>query len=346
MKNEGFLQTLLALCGKLNAIRDFQKVAETVVDEAMQMVSAEAATFWVLDGQKDILLPLVARGPRADALKGLHLQRGEGIAGQVVETREPVLVEDVTGDSRWTQWFDSSTGFVTRSMIVLPVVAGETAIGVLQLVNKRGDEVFNKEDLQKCQQLVEQVATIIYNRQLCDYQERFLVSVLKLIARLAEAHSPLDEGHGERVCRYSLLIADQLGLSEDDRRALTYASLLHDLGKLVENDQQKHPTAGAHLVYQMEPKELVYKVWLGVLYHHERFDGHGYPAGLRGEDIPLIARIIAIADLFDHLYRDGKVQSLQEALEELKSYSGSHLDPVLVEKFLEAVEKHRLSLLA
>ncbi|KUK32242.1 MAG: Metal dependent phosphohydrolase [Thermoanaerobacterales bacterium 50_218] len=339
-------QRLLSLCRKLNSVRDFQKVAEIVVDEAMKMVNAEATTFWLLDGQKDVLLPLVVRGPRADDLKGLCLQRGEGIPGQVVETKEPVLVEDVTRESRWTQWFDSSNGFITRSMIVLPIVAGETAIGVLQLVNKRGNEVFNKEDLRTCQQLVELVATIIYNCQLCDYQERFLVSLLKTIAHLAETHSQADKGHGERVCSYSLLIADQLGLSEDDRRALAYASLLHDLGKLMEDDQQKHPTAGAQLVYQMEPKELVYKVWLGVLYHHERFDGNGYPAGLRGEDIPLIARIIAVADLFDHLYRDGNVQSLQEALEELKSYSGSHLDPVLVEKFLEAVERHPVFLLA
>ncbi len=343
MANEEFLepQRLLALCKKVNSVRDFQKVVEIVVDEVMQMVDAEAATFWFLDGQKDVLLPIVARGPRAEALKGLYLQRGEGIAGQVAETKEPVLVEDVTKDSRWAHWFDSSTGFITRSMIVLPVITGETAIGVLQLVNKRGDAIFDRGDLQKCQQLVGLAAAFVRNCQLCNYQEKFILSLLKVVARLAESHTSADETHGERVCRYSLLIADQLGLSEDERRALAYASLLHDIGKFVEDDQQQHPSVGAQLVYQMEPKELVHQIWLGVLYHHERFDGNGYPAGLRGEDIPLIARIIAVADLFDRLYKEGEVQSLQEALGKLRSYSGSHLDPGLVEKFQEAVEKQK-----
>lgn len=325
----------------LNAAPDFQTMLAVVVEQAIKFVEAEAGTFWFLDEEQDILLPLVTRGPRAEALKGLHLQRGEGIAGQVLESGKPVLIADVTTDSRWARRFDLATGFLTRSMLVFPFAAEGKVMGVLQLVNKQNNHVFDKEDLQKGQALVEQAVPVIQKNQLFSAQEKFLLGLLKILSSLVETRFPLSKGHAERVCRYADLIAEKLEMNREERRTLTYASLLHDLGKIVDDDQEKHPSAGAQMLYQLEPKSLTRQIWRGVLYHHEKYDGSGFPAGLRGKDIPLLARIISVADFFDHLASKAERKSLVEAAEELKHYSGNYLDPQLVEMFITALKKNQ-----
>lgn len=336
------LEELLQAGKILNTLFDFQKAVEAVVDQAMRIVEAEAGTFWFLDEEQNILLPLVARGPRAEALEGLHLQRGEGIAGQVIERGEPVLIEDVARDSLWARRFDLTTGFVTRSMLVLPFSAKGRVFGSLQLINKQNNNVFSAEDLRKCQALVEQAALIIWNNQLYSTQEKFLFSLIKTIVSFIEARSPQNKGHAERVCRYATLIAGELEVSAEEQKALAITSLLHDLGKLTEDELEKHPTAGAQIIYQLEPRSFARQIWLGVLYHHEKYDGSGFPVGLKGKDIPLIARIIGLANFFDHLTRSMEFKSLLAAVDELKHYSGNYLDPYLVEIFTDAIKKSQI----
>ncbi len=322
----------------LSAAPDFQTMLAVAVEQAMKFVEAEAGTFWFLDEEQDILLPLVTRGPRAEAMKDLHLQRGEGIVGQVLESGKPVLIADVTADSRWARRFDLTTGFITRSLLVLPFMAKGKVIGVLQLVNKQNKHAFDNDDLQKGQALIEQSAPVIYKSRLFSTQEKFLLGLLKILASLAESQN---KGHAERVCRYAGLIAEKLEMNREERRALTYASLLHDLGKIAVDDQEKHPSAGAQMLYQLEPTSLTRQIWRSVLYHHEKYDGSGFPAGLKGKDIPLLARIISVADFFDHLTGKAERKSLAEAAGELKHYSGNYLDPQLVEVFITALKDNQ-----
>lgn len=173
------------------------------------------------------------------------------------------------------------------------------------------------------------------------------------IGQAIELKDPYTRGHCERVAAYSLLIAGPAGLSEEEQRQIKHGSWLHDCGKIgvsesILNKQgelteeefeviKNHPTWGAEIARQAQLPETIVNI---ILYHHERFDGQGYPLGMAGKDIPLEARIVAVADVFDALTTDrpyrkafGRSEGTKHILQNMR---GSHLDPVLVDLFVTA----------
>lgn len=159
----------------------------------------------------------------------------------------------------------------------------------------------------------------------------------------------------KRVVGYSLKLAEVLDLSDKERENVRFAAILHDIGKIGIDDailrkggalnsgeevmMKEHPGIGARILEHVEEMEGVIK---GVRCHHERFDGKGYPDKLKGKDIPIQARIIAIADAFDALTTDRpyrKAIDVDTALERLKDGGGSHFDPSLVGKFCQAMNE-------
>jgi diguanylate cyclase (GGDEF)-like protein len=161
--------------------------------------------------------------------------------------------------------------------------------------------------------------------------------------------------HTENVTDYALLLAEELGFSEDVRRTLRIAGLLHDVGKICIPDRilrkpgpltdEEYEIIKQHVViadYLLVDLPNVYEVRSAVLHHHERFDGSGYVRGLKGEEIPLLGRLMAVADAFsamvlDRPYREGR--SFEEALDELRRCSGTQFDPQMVDAFVRAVER-------
>ena len=351
------LETVVEVSREISSTLDVSKVMDVVLDACMGAVKAEAGTLWILEDD-EYLLPLAIRGPKADRLKGLKLKKGEGIAGNVCETREPVFVEDVIRDARWAKRFDASTGFVTRSMLVVPIYTGEKTVGSLQMINKLDGTLFNELDLRISKALAVQSAKIIVNSRIHTHQRQLLDSLLKTIASLLDARDPFIKGHSERVSRNALLIARELELSTEEQEVIERAALVHDIGKIVIGEEvllnadpldakaweqiNKHPSLGANILFQLEPKTVVRQLWAGTMYHHERYDGNGFPVGLSKEDIPLVARIIAIANDFDIMItkqRYVRAKSVKEALEEIERCSGSSYDPELVSIFVKAIRR-------
>ncbi|AMV72254.1 response regulator [Desulfuromonas carbonis] len=178
-------------------------------------------------------------------------------------------------------------------------------------------------------------------------------STLLALAQTIELKDSYTRGHCERVADYALRLAAALDFSEDRSRKIKFGSWLHDCGKigvpesilnykgpLTANETEtmrNHPRWGAEVATQAHlPAEVVNII----LYHHERFDGSGYPHGITGAEIPLEARIVAIADVFDALrtdrpYEEGK--SLEEAIEILRQLCGRSLDPELTDRFIQLV---------
>jgi HD-GYP domain-containing protein (c-di-GMP phosphodiesterase class II) len=175
------------------------------------------------------------------------------------------------------------------------------------------------------------------------------VNTIKALVRAIEAKDTYTRGHSERVAQYSVAIAEKLKLPQDRIEYILYGAILHDVGKIgvsesILNKKDKlldselesirnHPVIGQQLVKDIK---FLYDIDLGVRHHHEHFDGTGYPDRIKGMDIPLEARIIAVADCFDAMtstrtYRGAR--TTQEALVEMKRVAGSQLDPELVEVF-------------
>lgn len=188
-------------------------------------------------------------------------------------------------------------------------------------------------------------------------QDKMLREFLDVFSSFVDAKDSYTYGHSRRVAKYSLEIAEQLGFPDEKCSQAYRIALLHDLGKcfipdeilkkpgvLTQEEIEKirlHPVKGAEMVKGLS---LVPGIYDGILYHHERFDGKGYPTGKKGEEIPLIARIIAVPDAFDAMTSDRvyrKKLSKEEAVKELKDNSGTQFDPKIVDAFLKVLEQKK-----
>jgi HD-GYP domain-containing protein (c-di-GMP phosphodiesterase class II)/uncharacterized membrane protein affecting hemolysin expression len=191
-------------------------------------------------------------------------------------------------------------------------------------------------------------------RENADELERAYVSTLRLLATVIDARDPYTRGHSARVARLSVLLGRKMGLVEEELRDLEVASMFHDVGKIKTPDSilnKKEPLNGEEYEEMMrhtrhgadilDVVDSLKKYVPAVLFHHERFDGSGYPEGLRQAEIPLIASLISIPDAFDAMtsarpYRPA--MSREEAVREMLRFKGVQFDPRMLEHFIKALE--------
>ncbi|MCL4441479.1 MAG: HD-GYP domain-containing protein [Firmicutes bacterium] len=181
------------------------------------------------------------------------------------------------------------------------------------------------------------------------------LNTVKTMVRAIEAKDPYMRGHSEHVAELTLAVAREIGMPERELRKLEYVALLHDAGKIgvseeilnkpstlsmkEYNEVKKHSALGAEIIDKI--KFLSSKSDI-VLYHHERYDGTGYPAGLTGQNIPLESRILAIADAYDAMITNRpfrRAKTSLQALEEMQQLVGTQFDPVLMETFIAVLKK-------
>ena len=197
------------------------------------------------------------------------------------------------------------------------------------------------------------------NEELKDANQKLEKAYMESIETLrftVEAKDPYTRGHSDRVSEYSVLIGKQLGLSEEDLKTLKIGGLFHDIGKIGVPDSillktekltddeyseiKNHPSIGAHIL----SNATIFKDIIPIVkHHHEKYDGNGYPSKLKGEDIPLFARIAAIADTFDAMtskrtYRDSL--GLDIVKSEIERCKGTQFDPKLADIFLDILNNH------
>jgi putative nucleotidyltransferase with HDIG domain len=182
--------------------------------------------------------------------------------------------------------------------------------------------------------------------------------LILVLANAIDAKSPWTQGHSERVSRYALRLADSLGLSQREQAKLRTAALLHDVGKIgmldsllnkpsgLTNDEYEvmklHPNKSADILIPIPRLGEIIDI---VRYHHEHYDGTGYPRGLKAADIPLMSRVLCIADSFDSMTADRPYRSSlgrEYAIKELRACAGTHFDPALTEVFIKLIEEERI----
>jgi len=206
------------------------------------------------------------------------------------------------------------------------------------------------------------MAVAIENYRLNLDVEHTYVETIMALALAVEAKDPYSAGHSKRVGFYATKIGEAMGLEQEMLRTLQDAGVLHDLGKIGIKDEillkttpltpdeakimQQHPIIGEAIV---KPVRSLQKVVALVRHHHEHFDGSGYPGGLKGEEIPLGARILAVADTYDAMVTDRpyrKRLSIEEARAELRKSAGTQHDPVAIEAFLRVLAEKEQRLAA
>lgn len=239
----------------------------------------------------------------------------------------------------------------------------EGFFGWLGLVSFNMKEIFRQGELRLMISLAEQLSVVIANTSLYQDLEYFIINMVKSLVFAIEAKDQYTRGHSERVSKLSMRLGERLGLKGKQYDELRWASILHDIGKIgipesilnkpdrLSDEEfaiiREHPAKGYEI---LKPVSQLEGSLPGVLHHHEQFDGNGYPNGLKGEEIPLIARIIAVADTFDAIsstraYRNAK--SCHQAMSIISQVSGSQLDPEIVGvlKAIAANEGHLLGMI-
>ncbi|HXU46663.1 MAG TPA: HD domain-containing phosphohydrolase [Thermoanaerobaculia bacterium] len=341
-------ESLLEISSALSSTLDLARVLDLALVQAEAICRAETSSIWELDEERGDLFFRVVRGRAAKQIRDLRVPLGRGIVGSVAASGQAEMVNDVAADPRWRG--DKTGAFRTRAILAVPLLAHGKVVGVLQMLNPLEGPRFLPEDLRRMQLFAGVLAPAIENARLYAIQRRQFENTVTVIADAIEKRDPYTGGHVRRVVAYCLLLGTEMGLSQDELGELRIAATLHDFGKIATPDavlrkpapldaeeaevMRRHPADGAEIFGRI--RELK-KVLPGVRHHHERHDGSGYPDGLAGEEIALVARIIAVADTFDAMTTSRPYRLALDparAASEIEAGAGSQFCPTVVAAFL------------
>jgi HD-GYP domain-containing protein (c-di-GMP phosphodiesterase class II) len=346
------LEILTRLSSLLNSSLDFEYVKKKAITAATELLGCETSSLLLKDENGKLFFE-VALGEKGEIVKRFQLNLGEGIAGWVAMHGEPLIVPDVKGDPRFFKEVDQASDFVTHNIICVPLRIKKEVIGVIQGINKLQGQ-FTQDDLKLFQSLADQIAIALDNARLYGELNEMAWQLVKGLSEAIEKRDSYSGGHPQRVLKTCMAMAEHLSLTPEQKRELTLAAILHDIGKVGITDHilgkngrlnveelqiiREHPHVGAEIVGNI--KQL-HSIVPGIKYHHEHYDGSGYPEGLRGEEIPLIARIIAVADTYDAIIHERayhRGMSKSEAVAEITGNSGTQFDPQVVGVFARALD--------
>lgn len=330
------------------------------MDVALDMTGADAGSLLLAAGSDDLVFKVVT-GQGTAELQGRTITRSQGIVGWAVEKGSPVRIEDAARDSRFYPEADRLAGAETKSILCVPLKLNSSSLGALELVSRKHG-AFSEEDESLLKYFADQAALSLEKTQFVEDGRNFEIHLTNILIEAIENISG-KRGHAKRVAKYSLKVAEAIGMPEEERKRLFKASLLHDIGFIrISKSEAKSPTdyhahaeVGADI---LRPINFYADVVPIVLHHHERYDGKGYPSGLKGTDIPLDSRIIAIAEAFDAMVSSDSYKRVEKvitphihpsvvdfdlAIEEINLNAGTQFDPDLARVFVDIVSEDDLS---
>lgn len=347
------LNALSRLSLGLGSTLDLDSILEMVVNEAIEATAAENASIMLIDEAKGHLSIRASRGLHQIAAYNSIAKVGEGISGWVAEHNEPILIVKGKHENRYLN--SCLKREEISSSLTVPLRVKENVIGVLSVNRKKKKEPFTDEHLRLVNSFAAHAAEAIENARLYEDLEATFLGTISALAKAVDARDRYTFGHSEEVTRYGMAIAKKLGLSQADIKNIEIAGRLHDIGKIGVDDRilnkpaqltaderqiiQQHPRIAVDILKSVDMLKDAIPL---ILYHHEHFNGRGYPAGLSGNTIPIGARILTVADSFNAMvsnrpYADPK--PLNVAIAELKRCSGTQFDPHVVKAFLEVLDE-------
>ncbi len=348
------LKTIFQYVVKITNERDVDKLLVNLADMGRDLVSADRCTVWLIDRKKGKIWSKVAHG-----VDRIEIPLSKGIAGYVAKTGEHLVINDAYKDDRFDQQVDITTGYHTRNILALPVQnnQGET-IGVYQAINKMtGNTRFSKKDLEHLLLAASYTGNQLEAIALQEEIESTQREIILTLAEVGEMRSKETGNHVKRVAEYSEILAKAYGLDPDEVSLLRNASPMHDIGKIAIPDSillkhgsltdeerkkmQAHTTLGFEMLNHSDRK-LLKTAALVAVQHHEKWDGTGYPNRLKGEEIHVFGRLLAIADVFDALicrrvYKDP--WSVDKIIAMFTERKGKDFEPKAIDAFLKVKDE-------
>lgn len=352
------LVSLVKISRSITALTDIDELLRVIAEETKNAIQADRCTVFLWDKDTDELWSKVALG--LDSSKEIRFPADKGLAGYVVKTGESLNIVDAYNDSRFNPEVDLKTGYRTKTILCMPITNNNREIiGAFQVLNKI-DGVFTKNDEDLLIAIGGSASIALENAQLFDkqlqmYHEQKLLfdSFIDTLAIAVDARDKITAGHSTRVRLYSTLLAQEIDMAPKDIALLEKAAILHDIGKIgirdsvlqkdgkLTDEEYKHIQEHVRIthnilnrIYMSQDFRIITEMACS---HHEKWDGSGYYRHLKGEEITLGGRILAVADVFDAItskrhYRDK--MPIVNVINILIKDSGSHFDKSLVDTFL------------
>jgi putative nucleotidyltransferase with HDIG domain len=334
------LRTLHRASEVLAAAKDFQALADAALETIFEVTGADRAAVVLRnqDGEAEVAASRVRSAPQGSFTVSRTL------VSDTITKGVSTFARDASSDARFASG-QSVIGQGIRSVMCVPLRTTDDILGALYVDSQSGAGRFSDEDLELLAAIGNQAGVALHRVRLLGELERLLLDTVRAIAATIDAKDGYTHRHSERVAALASRIAAEMGLGAKNQELAGLSALLHDVGKIAVPDSilnkpdrltreefdemRKHPIHGARILSNIQ-SPLVEAVLPGVRSHHEKWDGSGYPDGLRGEEIPLLGRLLGVADFLDALtsaraYHEPK--SVDEVVELIARGAGVHFDP-------------------
>lgn len=331
-------------------------LGQMVVEAAVRITNSSAASLMLMNKQSNELEIVSSKGMSGASI-GAQVKVGEGIAGRVAESGKMILVENIDTDSRFIKSKDVE--YRSKSMMSIPLKVKNKVVGVLNIHATEAYHPFSEREIYLLKILASQAAITLENWNLHESLHQFYLEMAETLARLLEMkEKKAEQKTSLRAIRILVQeITEELKLPETVKKFVELATLIHGIGKIAIDDGilskparlspeeyeqvKKHPLISKEMISQVQFLSPVVPL---ILYHQERWDGTGYPAGLKGEEIPLGARIVSVLAAYQAMtsarpYRPAL--SRAEAIRELKNGAGTQFDPKIVDVFVKILENQK-----
>lgn len=334
----------------MTSSQKMEALLNIIVHGMRKVLETQSAFIALYDNDKKLYLKAYV-GSQKEMRSNMRLSDVKGAIGRAILNLDPIIITKNLAEMSAEQGEDII--YYETNIVCVPILVKDKLKGVLGATDKAGGQNVDQEDISLLENVASQIAICVENTELSKDIEETYYNTLVMLARIVEARDPYSAGHLERVSSYVEMIAEKLDMDDETKKILTGGALLHDLGKVGIEDtilkkeglltsqeyemMKQHSIIGENI---LKPLRSMSKLSSVVRHHHEMYDGTGYPNGLKGEDIPLAARILTVADIYDAITTDRpyrKAMSREEAIKTLISYSGNKLDPKLVEIFTNMV---------
>ncbi|MBN1552227.1 response regulator, partial [bacterium] len=363
-EKRGRMQILTDLvdAGKeVSASLDRDILAHKIVEYAHRITLADTASLLLVDHDADELYIAASIGLKDKYKKGYRMPKNEGIAGWALHRcfclnlrQSEVITPEIGKMMRRNN--------VIKSSICMPIFSDGLPLGVVNVsrLQAEGKQDFDQSDVNFLSILSSHAAVCIRNSDLFDQFQNLYAGSIQALSSALEAKDTYTGGHSERVANFTMMIADKLGMSMTEKRELWTAAILHDLGKIGTPEDilnkasalnsaewsviQTHPTTGAQIVGSIPALKQIAPI---ILHHHEWYDGSGYPMGIAGEQIPIGARILSLADALEAMTSNRPYRKMcprRKIMQELIEGKGRQFDPLITDLLIQMIEKKDIRL--
>ncbi|MEA3371995.1 MAG: HD domain-containing protein [Campylobacterota bacterium] len=348
------VELIFTYLSEVSSLSESGDVIFVLANMGRSLTSADRCSIWLVSDDEKTIWTQVSHG-----MEAVELDIESGIVGSAIVSGDRIIIDDVYEDERFNKEVDESTGYRTKSMMVIPMFnkSGET-IGALQVINKKSEDgKFDKRDLERLSLASTYAAETLISAQLSKEISETEKEIILTMGSIGESRSEETGNHVKRVAEYSKILALAYGMSEEEAELLKQASPMHDIGKVAIPDailnkpdsftakEREVMDTHAMLGYKMtknSDKPLFKAASIVAHEHHEKWDGTGYPRGLSGEDIDIFGRITAIADVFDALGSDRVYKTAwddEKIFDFFRLQKAKHFDPKLVDLFFENLDE-------